>query len=531
MKAVIYIRVSTTEQDYERQHSELLDLARRDNYDVVKIFEDKISGIVKGSSRKGFNDMLSFIQNNNIKQIYCWEISRIGRSLRDTINTIYKFDDEGINICTKKESLNTLSTDPTQQLLRNTLISLAEYELSSIKERTISGTYNSIRNGGAGGGSIKQYGYKKENNKLLINEEEAEVIRDICNRYLNKDMSLGQIAEYLNEIGVETRYKKLIDEGTITYKIASKHRWTDGSVARLLHKRLLTGYRKYGQVELNDEKLRIIDDQTFEAIQIKMNEKRKTIANAQKFENILRGVLTCGNCGGAMIMHKGTTGLQNHYKCFRRFVEKSDCTASMINIDLLNNQVYDLAKNFKVDSKDIIKKLTELQNSIDYNTTSINQIRLKIYDLSNEEDRLVDLYLSGGIKRDKYDVRLKKINSDQEEAKTQIAKLEDSINKIQSEINELTSKKIVDLKNPLVFKSNIKNLVESIEVKTLNEADLVEVNTMLSENYDGVYLGGINRRNKVYHVKIKMFDNKTIYNRIFNNVKPTSSYRVSVDKI
>lgn len=47
--------------------------------------------------------MLTYLEENNIKQIYCWEISRIGRSLKDTLNIMDDFTKRGINICTKKE--------------------------------------------------------------------------------------------------------------------------------------------------------------------------------------------------------------------------------------------------------------------------------------------------------------------------------------------------------------------------------------------------------------------------------------------
>jgi hypothetical protein len=180
----------------------------------------------------------------------------------------------------------------------------------------MSGTANSIRNSGVGSGSIKQYGYKKENGKLVIDEDEAAEITKMVNLYLNKSYSLGDIANYLNKNDVKTRYEKLTKAGIISYQNAGKLQWTDGSVGRLFHKRLLTGYITYGKTAIQLENLRIIDKDTFEALQIKMEGKRKTLANAAKWENFLKGKLVCGYCGGAMIMHKGKSKITNHYKCF-----------------------------------------------------------------------------------------------------------------------------------------------------------------------------------------------------------------------
>lgn len=558
MEAVIYARVSTEEQDTERQIEDLTKIANDDGYTIVKFFNDKITGASKAGNRRGFEEMLVFIKANNINQIYCWELSRLGRSLLNNLNIIQELRDQQINICIKKEGINTRNNDANSQLQLNILSSLAEYERHTIKARTMSGTYNSIRKGGTGGGNIKQFGYKKQNGKLVIDEEERAVILDIVDKYLNKDMSVKQIADYLNESGIETRIKKLVNGQIINYTRKCKLLWTDGSVARLLHKRLLTGYRKYGKVELQDEAFRILDDNTYNALQIKMESKRKVNTNAQKFENIFKGVLRCGNCGGTMVMQKSTSGLQNHYECYERFVNKSNCTAAMINIDLLNNQVYELAKDYKVDSKDVADKIAELEMQKKLNNSSINQINTDLNGLSAKEERLVELYIANNLKPEIYEKQLNAIREEESNSQERKAKLENANNKIQSEISELSNTKVVDLSNPIIFKSNIKRLVESIEVKTLSKNDLPrmplktiafttesgrtreDVGFTVLNNFEIAELEGNvstmkviqpNRRNKFYRLKIRMFDDRTVYNRIFNNAKPDSPYPVTVGLI
>ncbi|MCW0484676.1 recombinase family protein [Gaoshiqia sediminis] len=530
MKAVIYARVSTEEQDTARQHAELLELAKKEGYTVESSFEDKITGASKAETRKGFEKMLKFITAENIKQVYCWELSRLGRSMINIYQVIREFRESNINICIKKENINTLSNDKNTQLQLNLLASIAEYERETIKERTISGTYNSIRNGGAGGGSIKQYGYKKVNGKLVIDTEEANVIKDICNKYLCEDWSVKQIADYLNVTGIKTRYKKLIDAEIINYKVPSPLLWTEGSIARLLHKQLLTGNRKYGKVQLKDESLRILDDSTFEAIQLKMMEKRKTKANAQKYQNIFKNVLYCANCGSPMIMHKGkSSSLNNHYKCFQRFVKKSDCTSSMINIDLLNNAVYDRVKEFIVESNSVNEKIKKLETQIEINNNSISQIRVKLDDLSKKEERLVDLYIAGKIALNIYENRLKQIQEDNVDNQKQIVKSESLNSKLSKEIIELRSKKNVDLKNPNIFKSNINSLVEKIELKTMDDFDISEYNRILN-NY-GDKIERVNKREIWYHLNIKMFDNRTNYVKMFSNHTNNFDDLITVDLI
>lgn len=483
--AVIYGRVSTTDQDTDRQIFELKELAKKEGFSIVESFVEKITGKKSARERQAFDSMLTYIMENDIKQVYSWELSRVGRNTIDINQNIKAFRDAGINIYIKKENINTAVNDANTQLQLNILASLAEYELSTIKARTISGTYNSIRKGGVGSGSIKQYGYKKDNGKLVIDEAEAAVVREICDLYLNKNWGLGAIASYLNNNGVETRYRKLIESGTINYKLASKLVWTDGSIGRLLHKRLLTGYRTYGKVELQDEALRIIDNATFDAIQVKMQEKRKTQANAQKYENILKGSLVCGHCGGSLIMHKGKSALANHYKCYNRFVVKSGCNeARMIDIDLLNNVVYELTKDFQVSSSTVLQKIEENNGKIEQLQNTLNIIAKEVASIELAQGRLVDLYMSGRIDTGIYDSRYAESKSSVEELTKKKEVILLSIDKLKNENEILNSKKVVDLKNPVIFKENIKSLVEKVEISALNTPEILSrIEAGIRESY------------------------------------------------
>jgi len=534
MEAVIYSRVSTEEQNPERQIVELTQYALNNNIKILKSFSDKISGTSKQQDRKGFEEMTSFIDSNSVKLVLVHELTRLGRNLRNTLNIIQDFKDKGINIFFYTENSYTITTDATKQLNLNILSSLAEYSRSVIKANTISGTYNSIRKGGAGSGSIKQFGYKSEGGKLVIDEQEADVIKDICGKYLVEGWSVKAIADYMNELGIETRYKKLIDAGTIKFSFKSKLLWNDGTVARLLHKKLLTGFRVYGKVELQDENFRIIDDSTFEAIQIKMNEKRKSQANAQKYEAILKGTIFCGHCGAALVMEKGLNGLSNHYKCYNRFKIKEGCTdAKMMDIDLLNNVVYSLTKDFQVNSADILKKITDNTGKMEQNNNTISQIEKEIQIENESKNRLVDLYMSNRIDLKIYDSKLAesdgKINS--------LLKRKEAIilsnNKLKAEIDILNSKKIVNLSNPLIFKENIKNLVERIEVTNLSAEEIKIHNDQIAtyrNDSEYVDIDITSKRDIIYRVKISMFDFTTKYVFHVNNMKNSIEKIIQIER-
>lgn len=550
--AVIYARVSTEEQNTDRQLFEVTEFAKSQGYSIVESFVEKITGKADAKSRKAFSAMLTYIKDNNINQIYSWELSRIGRTMIDIYKNLEELKANNINIHIQKEGIDTATNDENTKFRLNILASVAEYERSTILTRTKSGTHNSIRKGGVGSGAIKQYGYRKDNGKLVIDEEEAAVIREIVDLYLNKNWGLGAIANHLNSNGVETRYRKLIDSKTIQYKLASKLIWTDGSVGRLLHKRLLTGFRKYGATEIQVEDLRILDNDTFETLQLKMQGKRKTIANAAKFENLFKGKLVCGFCGGSMIMHKGATNIQNHYKCYNRFQIKEGCTdAKMINIDLLNNVVYYLTKDFKVDSANVLTKIAENNIQIKQNENSLQVIANSLDGLKSIRQKVLKSFDIGMRTEAEVNTRLVEIMAEVAIEENKITTIRSNSDKLHEENRILNSTKSVDLKNPLIFKQNIKNLIQSIEVKALDfnsvakpvklvnyTIDTAPVNTKRLSDVIKPITDSISatiypksKRDIIFRIEVTMFDNTTKYVLHVNSNENNIPKVITVGKI
>ncbi|PZR39867.1 MAG: hypothetical protein DI538_05880 [Azospira oryzae] len=235
--AIIYSRVSTQDQDNQRQISELKEYAKFKNLKLLAVFEEKISGAVRGFNRVEFKKLLEFVDTNKPDNILVWELSRIGRSNRDIVNNIEDFIEKGVNIYMKKEGLNTLSEtgqkDPTTGMLISVLGGLAEMERQTIKARSISGIRHNVSNGGAGTGVIKAYGYQSVNKMLVIDEEEAKVVKVIFEKYLT-GMGCKQIASYLNSKEIKTKYNNLFEankelKSKYGYKKkASDFVWKDG---------------------------------------------------------------------------------------------------------------------------------------------------------------------------------------------------------------------------------------------------------------------------------------------------------------
>ena len=87
-KVVIYARVSTQGQDYERNLVEPRDYARKMDYEVVKEFYEKVSGAKSVAERQALTDLLSFVEANKVDKVLVYECSRLSRRAVDFLSVI-----------------------------------------------------------------------------------------------------------------------------------------------------------------------------------------------------------------------------------------------------------------------------------------------------------------------------------------------------------------------------------------------------------------------------------------------------------
>jgi DNA invertase Pin-like site-specific DNA recombinase len=168
MRVIIFSRVSTSIQDNQRQIDELRDYSQKMNFDVIKIFEEKISGGKKNEERPILLEMIQFVKENQIDKVLCWELSRLGRNTIEVLMTIELLNDNCISLFIKNYNIETLNEkceiNPLSQFMIQILTSVSQMERSQIRQRIKSG-YDSFRkNGGKVG---RKNGFTKDKETLL----------------------------------------------------------------------------------------------------------------------------------------------------------------------------------------------------------------------------------------------------------------------------------------------------------------------------------------------------------------------------
>ena len=142
-RVVILARVSTDKQEYERQINELTEYCRKMNWQVEKVFANKISGVVKNEEREEIVELVEYVKSNDICRVVCLEISRVGRNTLEALKIIQTLNENGVSLYVKNYNLETLDSDgkvnPVASLICTILLEVASMERLTIKERMASG--------------------------------------------------------------------------------------------------------------------------------------------------------------------------------------------------------------------------------------------------------------------------------------------------------------------------------------------------------------------------------------------------------
>ena len=180
VKVIIFSRVSTLAQDYQRQTDELLEYADKMGYSVEKVFEEKISGAKKNEERKELMAMMTFIKSNQIEKVLTWELSRIGRNAVQVLQVIEMLNEAKISLYIKNYNLETLNQNgtinPLSQFMVQILNSVNEMERQTIVQRLRSG-YSAARSKGIRVGRKTGVQVKSDDQFLKENKEVAKLLK------------------------------------------------------------------------------------------------------------------------------------------------------------------------------------------------------------------------------------------------------------------------------------------------------------------------------------------------------------------
>ncbi len=436
-KCFLYSRVSTEMQvdgySLEAQKSVLKKFAEREEMKIVEYYEDAGKSGKSIEGRPAFKKMLSDIESGqSVDYILVYKLSRFGRNAADILNSLELIQTYDVNLICIEEGVDSSQT--SGKLLISVLSAVAEIERENILEQTMNGRREKARQGLWNGGPAP-YGYTLKDNKLYINEDEAELVRLIYDKYVNTTIGYSGIAKYLNLQGIKkvVRTDRMIEE------------WSAHFINLILENPVYCGKIAYGRRTLEKVKGKkneykrinatdyitvdgLHESLVSEEIWNKAQDKRQ--ATGQKFASkygkdrthLLTGLLKCPVCGGPMYANRhcwtkkdGTYKEVGYYVCGRnkhdrgKFCDyKADLKKSVIEplvieavkeivsekyfAQAIKDRIGSISKNDDIDKE--IKNFENRLNEIELNKARLEkEIDTLPFDTKFRERKLHDMNL------------------------------------------------------------------------------------------------------------------------------------------
>lgn len=331
-----YARVSTDSDEQFTSYEAQIDyytkfINNHSDWEFVKVYTDEGITGTNTKRRDGFNDMIEDALAGKIDLIVTKSVSRFARNTVDSLVTVRKLKEKGVEVFFEKENIYTL--DSKGELLITIMSSLAQEESRSISENV---TW-AHRKRFADGKILMPYanflGYRKGADGLPeIVEEEAEIVRRIYKMFMMGSTS-ARIAKQLTEEGIPTPGGKTRWRSTTVDSILQNERYKgDALLQKSFTVDFLTKKKKINEGEVPQYYVKnshppIIDPEEFNIVQAEI-QRRKAIRDCYSGNSIFATRLVCGDCGcfyGPKVWHSNSKYKRTIWQCDKKFSGEQKC--------------------------------------------------------------------------------------------------------------------------------------------------------------------------------------------------------------
>lgn len=449
-RVAIYCRVSTVEQAEEgysvdEQRRRCIEYCEKEGHEVFKVYEDRgISG-KNISGRPGLKDLLKDSNDKKFDLVVVWKLNRISRRLIDILNIVDTLDKNSIAFRSLTESFETET--PAGKLQLNIMGAIGEFERGTIAENVKMGMIARAREGKWNGGKVLGYdvvevpseGKKRKETKLVINEKEAMTVRRIFELYseghgykatvnrVNKEGHKSKRGNAFSTASIKEILKNPVYIGKIRYNL--RQDWNEKRRKNINPNPIL----------VDGEHEAIIDDETWEKVQIILKDRSKTHNRVYDSEFPLTGLLKCPVCGASMTIgrsyHKrkdGTRKVAEYYVCGNwknkgTAVCNSNSIRAEVADEVVTNKIIETVNN-ELLLKKVINNINKNKSSkLKPKLDEMNVVNKEIDRLSGKKNSSIELFEDGILTKSELAERIKKLNEEIDTLKFRLDELKQDI--------------------------------------------------------------------------------------------------------
>lgn len=460
------------------------------NWEFVEGYIDEGLSGISTKKRENFHNMVKDAKAGLFDLVITKEITRFARNTLDSIQYTRDLLSYGVGVFFQNDNINTLDEDSE---LRLTIMSgIAQDELRKLSSRIKFGHQEAIKKNVVLGNS-RIFGYRKDNKRLVIEEKEAEMIRELFTLYATDSYSMKQIEEIFWNKGYRNNNGKRICHSTMSNTISNpKYKgYYVGNKVKIVD--MFTKKQKFLPPEewvmFKDETGEIVpaivSEELWEQANAVLKRRSRDVKNRQNrcnHPNLLTGKMYCTHCGKLYYRKDSKDRKGNvlsRWICSGKINNGADsCPSFTIYEEEIKEVLYEVFKDTAEDARLIIEEYTNMYAEIlakDTSSGELQKLKDRLNLLSKKKSKLLEYNIAGQISDRDFVEMNKQISEESAEIYSTIEEMENEINsragykqKIE-EIKTILQKAESEASNKMIDSAFVNRYIDKIYVTPIDD--------------------------------------------------------------
>ena len=450
-KAFVYLRVSTDKQaekgfSLPAQEEACRTYAAARGLIVAHIFKDEGES-ARSSDRPQLQEMMSRCGENGIAAVIVHKVDRLARNTLDHAVIVNHLRKRKIQLLSVIENLNE---SPHGLLLEGILASFAEFQSTNLAMEVLKGMSERAKQGmwntkaPLGYRNMKEIAPEGTERKYVAPDpSKSNLIIRVFEMFATGQYTAAELSDWLYSQGIKQKYgDKLLSPSVI---------------CRMLQNKFYIGLIHWNGIEAEGMHEPIIPKELFQRVQIVLEDRVHGRSKKRKNLFLLRGLMTCGECGGNITYEKQVTSsgrIIPYYRCSKKHGGRPVfCSQSYVEAKTLEEQVYKALHAARLPAHIVAKVEKKLKEIHEREQESVSkerkQLLARVDQLNEKERSLVNKYLENKITDEIYETVREEIASERITCK---ARLEANESTIQAAIRVLEQAVIFARNLPVAYK-------------------------------------------------------------------------------
>mgnify|MGYP002517355380 FL=1 len=448
LRVTFYARVSSEKDEQlnslDNQISYYRNFIKKNaNWEFVDGYIDEGLSGMSTKKRENFHNMVNDAKAGLFDLVITKEITRFARNTLDSIQYTRELLSCGVGVFFQNDNINTLDEDSE---LRLTIMSgIAQDELRKLSSRIKFGHQEAIKKSVVLGNS-RIFGYRKDNKRLVIDEKEAEMVRELFTLYATDKYSMKQLEDIFWSKGYRNNNGKKICHSTMSNTISNpKYKgYYVGNKVKIVD--MFTKKQKFLPPEewvmFKDETGEIVpaivSEELWEQANAVLKRRSRDVKNRQNqcnHANLLTGKMYCTHCGRLYYRkdskdRKGN--MLSRWICSGKIANgAASCPSFTIYEEEIKEVLYEVFKDTAEDSKRIIEEYTSLYAEMtekDASAADLKRLKDRLDLLSRKKSKLLEYNIAGQISDRDFIEMNRQITKESSEVYSAIEETENEIN-------------------------------------------------------------------------------------------------------